>query len=433
MVACGGGGWWDASERWSGQRLIGQQVSTVAATALSVLSLLLQLATSTLTLSPMHTLTTSLFCCPFQHGRCRQRLCVRSYTAEYHHMGVGATHAAAPPPAGIPRSARVELLAHDHLSHVASFQSINDLLICTSLSTALHRFYDADRVWRPRLPPPRPPPGPLPCKALYLRMCTCSDHALRGCFHLVPVSPPLPCAPLLPEQLERLIGLDRHLPIPAPPLPPIQPLPLCRQCLLPIVGCIAATVWGSISCVVRLSETEFDVRGGDWEDRCFYHSLILILQPPPVPPPPASTCLPCFPPRTSPSPPTTASYQVTSSQAGPWGTVGLYAVNAESNVAWRSPAPRTEGRWVQCDAHLAKGCAGQLHHYAKAPYRWRRCVCHVCRATCEGAVFHCSLCWFDICRSCGTERKGRRREDVDDQVQREEAELMEALAERDGG
>ena len=108
------------------------------------------------------------------------------------------------------------------------------------------------------------------------------------CFRLLPAVSPIPCATLPPIKLYKLRQLDR--PFPLPPLPPAVPLSLCRSCLHQIAECaqvvLAALVAGGeqaewfaqcrVSCVVRLTPTEYDVRYSHYDDNTLHFRLNIV-------------------------------------------------------------------------------------------------------------------------------------------------------------
>ena len=311
---------------------------------------------------------------------------------------------------------RMDEVSHDVLAVIACFLPIADLLNSSALSSSLHAAFDSDRVWRPRLPPPTATTAQseavsASCKSRYIAQHACSEHEVQRCYRLLPPGEPIQRPAHYPMQLA-FLRLDRKL-VPRSPKPAVTPLPLCRACTRSIAAfeldrqpAMELKAWGerSLSCLVRLSQTEYDVRYSHvpadtdkWElyGRCTIAPVVtarLLL----------SRLLPRF---VGPADAGGTRYRCSAWTAS-WPhfdddeLLGMCAVQPADNVDWPGRRSRTAGRELHCNAHRASGCLSVLHHYQRLQGVLLS-RCDRCRVALPAAMFHCSLCLFCLCEACG--------------------------------
>ena len=303
-------------------------------------------------------------------------------------------------------------LSNDLLAHIAFFLTVSDLLSCSALFLSMHLSFDSDRVWRLRLPQStaQSEAGSASCKSRYIALHACSEHEVQRCYRLLPLSEPVQRPTHWPIQLA-LRRLENK-PIPPSPFPPVTALPLCRACTRAIADCeldrrpaISRRAYNEhwISCLVRLSRTEYDVRyseadagKGDLSIRCTIAPAVtarLLL----------SRFLPCF---VGPADAGTIRYRCSAwKESWPRADhelLGMCAAQPADNVYWPGTCPRTAGRELYCNQHRASGCLSVLHHYERLPQRGVLLSrCDRCRISLSDAKYHCSLCLFHLCEACG--------------------------------
>jgi hypothetical protein len=88
---------------------------------------------------------------------------------------------------------------------------------------------------------------------------------------------------------------------------------------------------------------------------------------------------------------------------------GHYSVLTASNVAWEDPAPPSpSGDSIQLEEHLAH-CDRPLLRYHTTPYVFLPPSlgevdvtgrCRACGERCEGELYHCARCLYDVCARC---------------------------------